>query len=183
MADNINPAYAPMLDRLAQHFSEQGSVLLQQFLTDDGFDRVCKAVNEAEFIASCDPLHHRFSVAQVPQVIVDMLPEILRFSRSICGKELHIDSARLFRLTWRDYQLLSEEEAGVDVIIDFTADWDEQSGGNVVYKRDDGEIITFPAGINSLVLVRRDNDMQKFFQYVNHYGEEKERLFFLATLR
>ena len=71
----------------------------------------------------------------------------------------------------------------VDIIIDFTQEWDGSYGGAVVYADGSGEFHKIVIAENTLTITQRKEGVQKFVQYVNHFSGKKNRVLFLGTLQ
>ena len=112
--------------------------------------------------------------------------EFLSYLSEALGEEvLQLRSGSNYRFGWKDYTLLHDElvlEPGVDIILDFTAEWDPAVGGQIVYVPEEGGQMEISPSPNTLILVKRPEGMQRYIRYVNHHSGEKKRYFVLASL-
>ena len=92
---------------------------------------------------------------------------------------------KLYSFSVGDYTLLNDgrtEKDGIDIIFDLTEQWDPSAGGVITYVDGTGDALKIHIKSNSLIIVRRQREMQRFVKYVNHNAGKKRRLFVLVTV-
>lgn len=165
----LNKSYTEENLSAAKQFLEDNSyVQLQEAFSDESF---LQSIRDLDFTENKDIMHHCFMEAEfvVPAELKDMLAKF----------DVSVTSGKVFKLRWKDYSMISDADSaliGHEVIIDATPLWDENAGGAIVYIDAEGESIPIEATPNSVTIIAAKN-MHRFFQYVNHYGDGRDRVF------
>lgn len=160
------------------------SVQLQQFFTEEFYEKIVSEVNGTPFQKAVQPLQYSYARADGPSGLHSFFSSLewKDFWFSLTGKKTDSPTLALYEFGWKDYTLLHDalvEKPGFDVIVDFTFDWNPDAGGAVRYVDGSGEFTTIACASNSLTIVRRNKNVQRFVQYVNHYAGMKRRMFAL----
>lgn len=163
------------------------SILLFNFLEKEFYLKLREQVARAHFIRDAERLTHSYSLAECPALLTKFLNglEFREFISTIVGKPVQEAKARLYSFTWKDYTILSDgalEEPGLDLILDFTAEWNEKAGGAIVYKDEQGNFISIPIASNIMAIVERKPGVQKYVQYINHYAQKQKRYLVLGKI-
>jgi hypothetical protein len=163
------------------------SVTLQKFFSEEEYKKLSRAMAKAAFRKTVDKMHYSYSTAKMPKAVKDAVNDTTakKFISMVLNKEIKDINGKLCMFQWKDYTLLHDEtveKPGVDVILDFTPSWDEKAGGKIVYVDGSGNSHHIPASPNTLSVTMRNESVQKFVQYCNHYaGKRKHTLFFGAV--
>jgi len=155
-------------------------VLLFHFLEWEFYLKIRELMVRSYFRPAVERTSHSYSVAEVPATLQKFLnqKEFLDLISTIIGTAVQKIEAGLNSFSWKDYTILSDtalNEPGIDIILDFTADWPEAAGGAIVYKDELGNFISLPIAPNLLAIVERKAGVQKYWQYVNHYAGKEKR--------
>lgn len=168
--------------------AEFPSVLLFQFFKKEFYLKLREQVARAHFTTNVEKLTYSYSRADCPVLLTKFLQsqEFCQFLSSIIRKPVQGIEAHFYSFTWKDYTILSDtalEQPGIDLVLDFTADWNENAGGAVVYKDEQGNFISIPIAPNLLTLVERKPSVQKYVQYINHYAQKHKRYLLLGKIK
>jgi len=186
----INPIYLgqeaikKIQDELAQEFP---GIILFDFLSEDHYLELEKAVIRSAYSKQCIPNKFSYGKANIPKKVLHFLhsKEFLEFISRVLGEEItQFESAGCYCFGWKDYTLLHDDlllDEGVDIILDFTPEWNAQVGGSTVYTHPGKESISLAPSFNSLLLVKRSKALQRYVEYVNHHAEGR-RFFVLVSV-
>ena len=166
--------------------SEFPSVSLTNFFT--GYARIKQDLLRLYFVEERKLTSHSYGYAVLPPSLQKLFrsAEFNEFLTQVLGKVVISTTALAYRFGWKDYTILHDERQevpGIDLIIDFTDEWDERAGGKIRYKDQEGNFISLPLGGNILAIVRREKGVQKFVQYVNHYAGKRNRLLVMGNVK
>ena len=163
------------------------SVVLFDFFEKDIFRLVEKEIFKLSFYREKKPMFHSYASANLPNVLRKIFssPEFTGFITKVIGKKFTRFRAQIYSFSARDYTLLNDshkETAGIDIIFDFTEVWDSSSGGQITYVNGTGDALKLPIKQNSLMIVRRQKNVQRFVKYVNHTARKKRRHFLMMSV-
>ncbi len=132
------------------------------------------------------PIEHKYERAVIPAAILKTInnPEVHKAISSITGKKTSKLSGEFIRLKHQDFSLMHDEhieKPGTDIIIDLTNDW-PIAGGLITYFVD-GQHIPLPPLGNTLSIIQRKNNVQKYFKYVNNNAGRKKRVLLVLNAR
>ncbi len=176
----INKIYLEKIEEIKKSFKlnkDFPSIQLPDFLTN--FEEMKSKITKINFKKDTNLLHHRLSKAEIE---LD-LPELAEFLSKVLNKKIKTLNFTAFMLEWKDFMMLNDdcvEKPGIDIMLDFTENWDSESGGQIIYSDGSGENYTIPVLKNSLTIVERKKGVQKFFKYVNNLANN--RRYFLVSL-
>lgn len=165
------------------------SITLKEFFDEYFYRKIKTEIGKLKFRKEKIPLAYSYSKVKIPKILskflqskefLDFINDIIQYSSKKISRE-----GNFFCFKWKDYTILNDElkeKAGIDVIIDFTDDWDERFGGSVVYVDGSGEYFKILPSGNAVTLVHRKENVQRFVQYVNHLSDSKKRYFILGKL-
>lgn len=169
----------------AERFAKTRSIQLHQFLHP-------KTAAQASTALARVPLREHYLPDQYhchePRSLPDIARAVLQVMRSkacaavisaIVRQKVRLKDSCLCVYTHRDYTVrhdLNREPPGFDVILDLTPRWDERACGHHSYVRDGQELVRVPAAFNTLAIVHRPEDVQKFVKYVNHHAGTDRRI-------
>ena len=184
MAD-VNPAY---LDEEAKHkirksflHGEFPAVIIKDFFSKEFYAELKKKAYSLSFKRENIVLRHSYAFSNLNL----SSRELCDFVSFVTKKKIEEVSCSAYLLSWKDYMILNDkylEKTGIDVIIDLTEDWNPEWGGVITYTDGKGTVYPISPAGNSVAIVERKKDLNKYIQYINHYGEEKKRLLLIATL-
>lgn len=181
----LNPAYLKeeTKQKVRKSFlhSEFPAVLLNDFFSKEFYAELKKKASSLDFKREQVVVHHSYAVSTF-KITSKELSEFLSFVIKKKVTELNITA---FNLTWKDYQILNDKylkKPGIDIIIDLTDAWNADLGGVVTYTDGRGTVYPITPAGNSLAMVERKKNLQKYIQYVNHYAKDKKRLFLIGTI-
>ncbi|MEK6950383.1 MAG: hypothetical protein AABX13_01530 [Nanoarchaeota archaeon] len=192
----INKTYrqTSTLEKIRKEFQlprEFPSVLLFHFFDREFYLKLREQVARSYFTKEVERTTHSYALADGPALLtkffnsqgfLDLLSTI---SGTLVPKIEQKTETGLYSFSWKDYTILSDtawEEPGIDIILDFTAAWEERAGGAIVYKDEQGNFISVPIAPNLLAIVERKPGVQRYVQYVNHYAGKKKRYLFVGTV-
>lgn len=178
----VNPLYLDKIEEIKKSFQSNKdfpSIQLPDFLTN--FEELKSKITKINFKKDTNLLHHRLSKAEIE---LD-LPELAEFLSKILNKKIKTLNFTAFMLEWKDFMILNDdcvEKPGIDIMLDFTENWDSESGGQIIYTNGKGENYTIPVLKNSLTMVERKKGLQKFFKYVNNLANNRRYFLVLSTI-
>ncbi|MEK7484724.1 MAG: hypothetical protein AABZ60_10390 [Planctomycetota bacterium] len=161
------------------------SIKLEKFLDETTFLALRKSLGTLEWVRKEKPMEYSFSIADSNAHHFNK-KEMLDFIGNVIGKKIKKIEGAWHCFSWKDYTLLHDEKIekpGFDIILDMTAPWPLDAGGVVTYSDGAGATNKLPIQENALVIIQRKEGVQKFVQYVNNHGKERERVLFLGTIR
>jgi hypothetical protein len=157
------------------------AVILQNFLSKEFYTQLAKKVSVLEFKKEHVVIHHSYAVSKTQL----SSKELVDFVSFLTKKKIDGLNFKAYLLTWKDYLILNDkylEKPGIDIVIDLTEEWNPEWGGILTYTTGRGTVYPIPPAANSIAIVERKKDLQKFIQYVNHYAQGKKRLLLIATI-
>ncbi|MBI5066535.1 hypothetical protein HZA97_09985 [Candidatus Woesearchaeota archaeon] len=178
----INKTYLTKIEEIKKAFHTNKyfpSIQLHNFLIN--FEELKKKVDKSKFEKETNLLSHRLSKAELK---LDIL-EFREFLSKILNKKITNTTFTVYKLEWKDFKILNDdcvEKPGIDIILDFTENWNTESGGQIIYSDGSGENYTMPVLKNSLTIVERKKGVQKFFKYVNNLAGNGKRQFLLLSV-
>ena len=161
--------------------SDFPAVILKDFLTAEYYSQLQNKVSSLDFKRDTVVLHHAYAVSQI-KITSKEWCELLSF---ITKKKIEEITFTAYCVGWKDYQILNDkylEKPGRDIVIDLTDDWNVDWGGVVTFTNGRGTIYPISPAGNSLAIVERKKQLQKYIQYVNHYAKDKKRVFLIASI-
>jgi hypothetical protein len=184
----INKYYLQNLGTIKASFLEKKDfphVLLFDFLWEREYLRVKKQVGKISLKREKKPMFHSYAYAPLSLGLQKIFssPEFTNFITKVIAKKLNLSNAQIYSFSARDYTLLNDsyqENAGIDIIFDFTEKWDASCGGQITYVNGTGDALKLPIQKNSLMIIRRQKNVQRFVKYVNHKAGKKRRVFVLV---
>ena len=162
------------------------SATLQQFFTESSFKKLQKEIASAKKEIKSNPIQHRYKECAAPKELESFLKqkEFMKLLHKITGKTYRKITLKSLVLTWKDYTLMHDkfiEKPGLDIIIDFTENWDYKNGGAVIYVDGMGDYVPVTGERNSLTIVKRNPTIRKFIKYLNNGAKGKERTLLIGT--
>jgi len=159
------------------------NIKLAKILDEASYKKVAHHLGQQDFTVVKNPLESWYSTAPLSAKQVTSLVE---FAQTVIGKKISLVDAQVIKLEHRNFSMLPDtivasKKTEYELILDCSV-WDEKAGGDIVYVNDE-ETIQISACANTLILVEKTPGTRRFFQYVNHYGTDKKRLFLVATLK
>jgi len=180
--DKINPAYQKAIKQLQKNLHVMS---MAEFLKKEWYFKAEKIVKKEKGKNSTIPGKHSYTVATTPSIIKSFFnsSEFLSFISKILKKKAKSVTSKLFVFQWKDHTLLHDEtkqKPGVDLILDFTTDWLEKTGGETIIVGKEVKVITPQQ--NTLSIIIRKQDEQSFIQYVNHKAGKRKRRVILGRI-
>lgn len=157
------------------------SIQLHDFFIPKSYEQMKNKVKKLKFKKSYLATSHSYSECDfnaTPKEVVD-------FISKITGKKTEKLKFKALLLLHKDYLIINDkisEKSGTDIVFDLTDDWDENSGGSVIYVDGSGEYFRIPQKGNTLLIAERKKGTQKFIQYINHHAKNKKRYLVIATI-
>ena len=164
------------------------SITLHKFWNKKVYLKLRQQIIHLSFTKEINLTTHSFGRARVPAALLTMLnqTEIRTLISEVTSTKITPVTWTAYRFSWKDYTILHDhlqESARMEFVFDFTENWPEQAGGAIVYKRgSDDNFLISPQG-NSLSIVQSGARVQKFIQYVNHYGKGKQRILVMGSIK
>lgn len=186
----INKYYLENLEKIRVSFHEKKdfpSMVLFDFFDKPKYLHVKKQLEKISLKREKKPLFHSYAYGRLSQELQKIFssPEITNFIREVIGNKLNLLKARIYFFSARDYTLLNDshkEKAGIDILFEFTEKWDPSWGGQITFVNGTGDALKLPIQKNSLMIIRRQGNIQRFVKYVNHNAERKRRVFVLVSV-
>lgn len=170
-------------------FSNQDfpSITLYDFFDWKYYEDVEERMSKMTFSHSKNTLHHSYSSANTIPLLKKFLnsDEFIAYLSGILNKDFALVEGKLYRFSWKDYTLLHDdslEEEGYDLIIDFTENWNQQAGGQIVYVDGEGSYRSVPVAPNAITITLRKPGIHKFVKYVNNKSKKDQRICFIGSI-
>ena len=184
-ANEINPHYLEPehKQKIRKSFlhSDFPAVLLNDFFSKELYLELQKKVLSLNFKKDAVILHHSYAVSSIKVTS----REFCDFISFVTKKKVDEITFTAYLLTWKDYMILNDqylEKPGIDLVIDLTDNWNAEWGGVVTFTNGKGTVYPITPTENSLAIVERKKNLQKYIQYLNHYAKDQKRLLLIATL-
>ena len=151
------------------------------------YEKWQKQIAALYFKAEKKPTSHSYGLAEIPTSFQKFLnsDDFKDFCSSLLSQPVHSINAKVYRFSWQDYTVLSDDlkqNEGIEFIMDFTEYWHERAGGAVTYKDVQGNFVRFPIRANTLIIIKKGREVQRFVQYVNHLAEKKKRYLVMGKI-
>lgn len=161
--------------------SDFPAVALNDFFDKGFYEQLQKKISSLDFKKDVILLHHSYAVSnlKIPS------KEFCDFLSFVTKKKIDEIAFTAYLLTWKDYMILNDkyvEKSGIDIVVDLTDNWNAEWGGIVTFTNGRGIVYPLAPAGNSLAMVERKKNLQKYIQYINHHGKDKKRLLLIATL-
>jgi hypothetical protein len=186
------------MDAIANVFAETSYVDLKKFLRSDMYDALLVAFGVASFDDLVGPpnarRYRRLDTVDTSGVISRFQTfckstNFVSYVTSLTGLDRPIgvfSECRRFRSG--DYTLMHDnvqEEPGLDLIFSVTSspEWQDHSGGSLMYLDGQDTLLTVDPEQNKLTLVYRDDGVLRYVKYVNHQAGANERHELSMTFR
>lgn len=183
---DINPVYKTeeSLLQIKKIWQEKHSIMLANFFTEASYKKKEKEMKNAVYKRDCMP--DQYSYATKKEKEFERNKELLQFLAQVLQKKTVRIVGEMVQFSWKDYTTLhdkNKEKPGIDIIIDLTPEWDDSYGGAVVYSDGKGGYTKVFTQKNSLLLVRREQGIQRYVQYVNNLSRGKKRYLFIGKVQ
>lgn len=175
------------IKQLFQKNKDFPSASLLQFFEPAYYHKLEQEIKSLKYQHQKNLLTHSYHKAVPNPKIISLLNsrEILTFMEFLTHKKIKKINAAIYSFSWKDYLLLHDsktEQPGIDFIIDFTSEWDDHWGGNIIYVNGKGDYFSLPITANSVHIINRKAGTQKFLKYINHHAINKQRHLILGTI-
>ena len=164
-------------------FQKEGVVTLFEFFDETTLSTLQKECLKTKHTKEKDPLTHSYSKTTIKHKQLNS-SELQKFLSSILKKRINNLSFHLLQFQHKDYIILHDkhkEKSGADVIIDMTSHWHESWGGVVIYTNKNNNYTQLSYAPNSITLIKKEKDTQKFVKYVNNLAGNRKRVLLIAT--
>ena len=186
----VNPTYkkSETVQQLQSLFKQNNllpSIQLHTFFTEQEYTTIKSIIKSSTFKHTKQPLLYSYSQAPINKELSLYLLEINKIISLILNKKLSLNNSQLLQFQHKDYTLLNDKHlapAGYDIIFDLTETWNPSYGGNLIYTNGQGTSFTIPAKLNTLTLIKRTKQFQKYVEYINHYAKKQQRYILIANL-
>ena len=163
------------------------SIKLQNFFDKRLYDETMKEILNSKYKKMIKPMQHSYSVSKTPKTLAQFInsEQFKNYISEITGKKIKNINGSMYKFGWKDYTLLHDENTqkeNFDFILDFAGSWDDRAGGRLIYTDGKGNYNYIPSSDNTLTIVHRKNDFQKFVQYINHYAGNNKRYLFIGLI-
>lgn len=180
----VHPQYLlrSILDAAAERFAAGKSIQLQQFLLPN---IAAKASRIGQLKEHYVPDQYRCREPNGIPVALRTLQNWLKSREAaalisfIIKKKVSFKESCICSYQHRDYTVRHDknrELPGYDVLLDLTPSWNARACGHHSYVKNGEEIVRIPAMFNSLAIIHRPNNVQKFVKYVNHHAGKDKRI-------
>lgn len=188
----INKTYLnpKTVEKIKQEFLSQDdfpSIVLFKFLEREMYLKLRQQIVRLYYKKEVVRTSHSYAVAEISPAMAKFLngKEFLDFLSLILNKKVKKIDAKAYSFASKDYTILSDktlEEPGIDLILDFTHDWDERANGYIFYRDGEGNFISLPIAADMLAIVERKEGVQRYVQYVNHYAGKNKRVLVMGKM-
>lgn len=188
----INKTYldSKTIEKIKQEFysnTDFPSAVLFKFLERERYMKLREQIIRLYYQKEVVRTSHSYAIAELPPSLLKPFnsPEFLNFLSSIVHQKIKKIGAKAYSFSWKDYTILADattEEPGIDLIFDFTHDWDEKANGYIFYKDGEGNFISLPIAADMLAIVERKAGVQRYVQYVNHYAQKNNRVLVMGKI-
>lgn len=152
------------------------SVILQDFFNMEFMKSIYQKLENVTFERIENPIKNCYQISDFPFLQEKMnSKEFLEFFTNVTGYEARKLDFKVFKLTWKDYKIIHDEEienAGIDIIIDLTKIWKNNFGGNIIYVDINGDYLEIPVSYGLLAIVKREETDHKYIRYVNNLSRQ-----------
>lgn len=169
-----------IITQIRKEFAQQGHVVLYDVVDQKTWQKSLESMRNLKLTAEIEFLAHVRKTASVPAAVREIVNTVVF---QVLGKTPQ--QLRVYSYGWKEYSILHDaavENAGTDIIFDFTSYWQDEWGGQLIYVNGTGNYTSFPIRHNMLIIKKRVADEQKFVKYVNHYAQKQRRLFLLGSV-
>jgi hypothetical protein len=162
-------------------------ILLQSIFSKDTIKYLQKKIKRIKYKNDTQIMSHSYSISDPPEELMQLLnsKEMIKLLTTITGKNIKLIHIKNYLFEWKNYILLhdkKQEKPGIDIIIDFTESWNKEYGGSIVYKDATGTAYTIPHSPNTMIIIERKENVQKFIQYINNKAKKKKRYLAIGKL-
>ena len=186
----VNPIYqkSETVQQLQSLFKQNNllpSIQLHTFFTEQEYKKIKSIITVSHFIHTKKPLLYSYSQASIKKELTPYLVQIESITSAILNQKINHLTPSLLQFQHKDYTLLnyrSIEPQSYDIILDLTEHWQPEFGGNLIYTNGQGTSFTIPAKLNTLTLIKRTKQFQKYVEYINHYAKKQQRYILIANL-
>ena len=188
----INPNYLKLENQreIQESFAKSTPpiAILFNFFDEEAYKELKTKIERQRFEKVTDVLHRRYTRSNIPKPLNKFFEENKEFRTliNVILKERikHIDAVA-YNFTWKHYTIINDEtteEAGYDIFIDVTDNWNDEAGGSLIYVDGSGDFTKIPNKGNTLTIIKRDENTHKFIKYVNHKAKDKNKFFVLGNI-
>ncbi|MBI5797298.1 hypothetical protein HZA98_00150 [Candidatus Woesearchaeota archaeon] len=162
------------------------SIILTNFFKKEFYKEKEKEIKKLHYKRESIPDQFSFAHAKAnPMHILDN-KQLLSLLSTILKRKVSSLNGEAYYFSWKDYTLLhdkNKENAGIDILIDFTEAWEESFGGQYIFKDIQGRYLKILSVPNAVFIIERKQGVQKYLQYINNLAKGKKRYFLLATIK
>ena len=176
----INPALLrpKVMKALKENYRQNNpkGVQIQGFMDAESYKKFLAAIAKVNFRKAEIRDTHSYFEADLPTLKFFSSNEFLSFADTITGKKLKLTNCSLKIFMAGCYTLMHDEAAnkkGIEFYFDLTPQWNNKSGGAIVYLTKAGEKLAIPPSPNMLVLA---GSGESYVKYVNHLAGDDGRL-------
>lgn len=183
----IHPQYLlkRVLNTAAERFAAERSIQLHQFLLPEIPAKASKALSAVALRDHYLPdQYHCHEPKSLPETAKQLLrwlqsKECAAIVSAIVRGKVRCKETCLCVYTHRDYTVrhdLNREPPGFDVLLDLTPRWGVHACGHHSYVKDGEELVRISPAFNTLAIIHRPANVQKFVKYVNHHAGTGRRI-------
>lgn len=155
------------ISEIKKFYEENGYVQLENFI-----DGILPNFDNINFEKIYLPTQKSLKTCKDFMVGID---EINNFIREITDEEPN--ELSLNQYEHKDFIILSdktEKEDTIDIVIDFTQDWEKEFGGTLTYTTKREEIFYLEPGFNTLTIVKKPKEVMKYLKYINNKSQNRK---------
>lgn len=183
----INPLYLlpetiAQVEKTFYSHKDIKSIQLGQFLIREKAERIQKALEKSKWAHAYVPHMYSYTVATNESAFKDFFA-LLNTSgfKTLIGtmikRQIKIVKPHAVSFSHKDYTLLHD---GIDEIehvlctFDFSSEWPENAGGQMVFRHPEAEAMIFPPTFNALNIVAIEKEVHSFVKYINCHAAKKK---------
>jgi len=179
---SINHSYRKRetIERIREQFP---AVSLQKFLAPKTYQKLQEALTKAKGKRMQIPPQYSYTLLDTKAKNILASPEVRSFLSQLLKRKIKKITLQAYSFQWKDYTLVHDKQPlkpGIDLIFDCTNKWNNQAGGNMIYKLDT-DVLIHPSP-NTLTIIKRKRIHENFLQYINHKAKKQKRLLILGEI-
>ncbi len=160
-------------------------LMLTKIFSKEAYKEKEKEIKKLFYKRQSRPDAFSYAIAKAASMHIFDQKELHNFLSIILERPVQGILGDAFYYSWKDYTVLNrktQEKTGIDIIFDFTQEWQEEWGGSIVYKNEKGAYLKLLPTPNTLIIVERKNT-QKYIQYINNLSKGKKRYLLIGTVK
>lgn len=183
----INPLYLvpetiAQVEKTFHSHKDIKSIQLGQFLLAGKAEKLQKALEKSKWAHAYVPHMYSYSITTNESAFKDFLALLnTNGFKTLIGtmikKQIKVVRPHALSFVHKDYTLLHDNIDDKEHILcafDFTKEWPENAGGQMIFTHPESEPMIFPPSFNAMNIVSVSKDVHMFVKYVNNNSAKKK---------